>query len=199
MLLSEVFLLYDRQSRLHGYAVVSNVIKQNEAHLYDEIMDYIWERVDKNVEAPCYKWVGPMTGSKETQKKHGTVPTPRAKKQIDGKRYGFLPHIVIYNYFNYKGKPSPLDWKTKGDEVRRECNNPLCMNINHLKLGKRNDTIAASIKRGTTAVGNTYGKKHDFDAIRAAHAMGKSYNEIMKEFDISSKGTVSYIINQAKS
>lgn len=41
---------------------------------------------------------------------------------------------------------------------------------------------------------NAYSKEK-IDAIKKAHEDGYSYNEIMSIFDISSKGTVSYIIN----
>ena len=179
--------------------VLSDMVSQSEAHLNDEVMEYIWDRIDKNVNFPCHQWIGPLSGSKSTQGKHGKWPTPRAKKQIDGERHSFMPHIVIYNYHHYPDEESPLDWnKGRGDEIRRTCGNSLCMNIEHLILGTRKDTIQSSIDRGTTAIGNTYGVKYDAEDVRSAHESGMSYKQIMREFNIPSKGTISYIINKAK-
>lgn len=169
-----------------------NKVPQNEAHLHDSIMEYIFERIDREINAPCHQWIGPTSTSLK-------LPSPRAKKFVNGHRNSFMPHIVIYNYHNYPNKKSPIDWnKGKGQEIRRKCNNLMCVNIDCLVLGDRSKTIQATINRGKTAIGNDYGVKYDADIIRADHQAGLSYRDIMKKYNIPSKGTISYIINKAK-
>jgi hypothetical protein len=170
------------------------MIEQNEAHMNSEIMEYMFERIDKDINYPCHQWVGPKSKSKSNK---GIFIAPRMRKIIDGEQTSLMPHIIMYNYYNYADKKSPLHY-TKGDEIRRTCNNLLCVNILHLKLSTREETIQASIDRGTTATGNDFAVKYDADMIRTAHESGKSYKDIMKMFGIPSKGTISYIINKAK-
>ena len=94
---------------------------QSEAHLNDEIMEYFWKRIDKQSHAPCHQWVGPLSHSRTTKAKYvRDRPTPRFQKQIDGQRFSFTPHTLIYNYHHYPNEKSPLGWnKGRGDEIRR--------------------------------------------------------------------------------
>ena len=82
-------------------------------------------------------------------------------------------------------------------EVRRDCNNPICVNINHLSIGTRDDTIDAMKERGTTQVRNLHAKRHAHADIVTDHKSGLSYSQLMKKYNIKSKGAISYIINKS--
>ena len=160
------------------------------AHLFKECRDYFRENVSKG--RNCHEWFGPYV-----HPGNGRVQTPRMRVQINNVRPNVAVHIFAYNLWHHPGEASPI-CHSKGDEIRRECGNLKCVNPEHMALGNRTDTIAAMMKRGTTQTQNQHAKKYSHEDIRKDYYENKmSYGQLMEKYKISSKGTISHIINKA--
>jgi hypothetical protein len=68
------------------------------------------------------------------------------------KRNGKLQYIHRYTYEKHYGKiPDGLI-------VRHKCDNPSCINIEHLELGTHADNVADRVSRGRSAKGSSNGR-----------------------------------------
>lgn len=156
------------------------------AHLHPDVVKKFWANVSasENV-VDCWEWAGRFwNGSREGNE----WKPPRFEVQKNKIRTRFLAHRFMWAIVN--GYPEEL-------EIRRTCNNCKCVNPDHLAAGTRTDTIEDMKKRGTTQTGNQNNRKLDHAGIYADHVAGMSYNEIMKNHNIESKGIISYIINKS--
>ena len=74
----------------------------------------------------------------------------------------------------------------EGMHVRHKCDNPSCVNINHLELGTHVDNMKDKEERGRTAKGESHGRCKLTDkqvaAIRAT--TGKSQRAIAAEYGV---------------
>ena len=157
------------------------------AHLHPDVVEKFWARVmvSQNVK-DCWEWTGRFDTPSRSQ---GTWTPARFDVQKNKVRIAMRAHR--FSWAIVHGYPGKL-------EIRRDCNNCACVNPDHMSIGTRNDTIDAMIARGTTAKGNSHAKQHDHAGIYADHVAGMSYKDIMKKHNISSKGTVSFIIKKSK-
>lgn len=86
----------------------------------------------------------------------------------------------------------------KGMVVRHKCDNPLCINPEHLELGTHQDNTNDKIKRGRLKHGHCYGEdcnlakltKEQVLEIREKHIKGKrsgegSTTQLAKEYNVS--------------
>ena len=164
---------------------------QKTAHLFKKCLDYYTVNTTKN-KNECHIWNGPYVSPG-----NGRAETPRMKVQIDKVRPNVSVHIFAYNSLHHCHQESPVCYK-KGDEIRRDCGNLSCVNPEHMVLGNRYDTILAMKKRGTTQAGNQHAKKYSHEDIRNDYYQNKmTYKQLMEKYKISSKGTISHIINKA--
>lgn len=136
-----------------------------------------WERIDRSTPGGCWPW------------NRGKFPQGYGAISVDGKlRYA---HRVSYELIN---GPIP-----DGLFVCHKCDNPPCVNPEHLYLGdvKRNSGDAA--KRGRYRVAenapNARYTNADILKIRELYATGRySYMDLCKLFGIPSRARVSEIV-----
>lgn len=86
----------------------------------------------------------------------------------------------------------------EGIMVRHKDGNPLNNYWENILIGTQSDNMMdvpeqIRIKRAKHAT--SFWKKHDKDKIKKFHNSSNSYRETMKEFGITSKGTLHYILN----
>jgi hypothetical protein len=78
-----------------------------------------------------------------------------------------------------------------GLQVRHTCDNPPCVNPDHLLLGTNADNMRDKIERGRarsprgSAVGNAKLTEADIPKIRAMLARGELHKDIAREFGVS--------------
>ena len=156
------------------------------AHLYPDVVRKFLNKVEINSETNCWEWSGDSFSASRNQ---GTWTVGRFAVQKNNLRYAFAAHRFMW--------ATEYGYPSDDLEVRRDCNNPICVNINHLSIGTRDDTIDAMKERGTTQVRNLHAKRHAHADIVTDHKSGLSYSQLMKKYSIKSKGTISYIINKS--
>lgn len=75
----------------------------------------------------------------------------------------------------------------KGKIIRHKCDNPACINLNHLELGTHKDNVYDMIKRNRAL----YGEKHPMtklteqQVINIYHDRGRTQKEIANEYDLN--------------
>ena len=76
----------------------------------------------------------------------------------------------------------------KGKIIRHKCDNPACINIDHLELGTHKDNSQDMVKRGRSTFGEkSYpGKLTEQQVLEIYHDRGRTNAEIAKEYGISS-------------
>ncbi len=89
-----------------------------------------WEKVDKT--GPCWNWTA-------TKNNWGY-----------GQFYEESAHILAHKWA-YKTFIGPIP---KGSVIRHSCDNPSCVNPQHLSLGTRQDNVDDAVKRGRLAKGD---------------------------------------------
>ncbi len=90
----------------------------------------------------------------------------------------------------------------KGIVVRHLDGNHLNNEYSNIKIGTHQDNrldIPIKKRLQLSLHATSYVKKYDHEKIIDLHKKGNSYSKIMKEFNISSKGTISYIIKNSYS
>lgn len=101
-------------------------------------------------------------------------------------------HRLSY-YIHYKVDPIGL-------LVRHKCDNPQCVNPNHLELGTQQDNVDDMKKRGRMAVGEKYSKSKRTEAevleIRSLFTNGMSRKDIAEKFNIPRSSVTSLILRR---
>jgi hypothetical protein len=89
----------------------------------------------------------------------------------------------------------------KGIVCRHLNGNPLDNSIENIAIGTQSDNMMDRKKEDRIAhakLASSYNQKHNPYIIKKYYAKVKSYKKTMEEFDISSKGTLHYILNKAQ-
>lgn len=78
----------------------------------------------------------------------------------------------------------------KGKEILHDCDNPKCINPQHLRLGTHADNMGAMATRGRSKRGETHPisklTEADVLAIRAAYARGERHpRKMAKQYDVN--------------
>ncbi len=144
-------------------------------HEFSDAVAKFESKYEEGQENECWEWTGSYYGGHERTVDGLDWRVGRFLMQKDGKRFVWSAHRFMWAI--HHGYPGDA-------EIRRVCNNPKCVNINHLEAGTREDTIAAA-------------KKHDHAAIVADYHNGMTYKQLMQKYGISSKGTISHIIKKS--
>lgn len=127
-----------------------------------------WSRVDRSAE--CWLWLGPTAGSNRYGQLRFRGRTIRA-------------HRLAWELTN-----EPI---TEGMSVCHRCDQPLCVNPNHLFLGSHAENMhdMAAKGRATKRRGaDVHGARLDESAvraIRALNAVGVSQRELARQFGVS--------------
>jgi hypothetical protein len=158
----------------------------NHQHLYlgsrgdyqrQNLKERLVKKHGKPTETGCIEWQGHRNASG-----YGVVRVNRATK---------LAHRVSYEVFV---KEIP-----KGLQVLHKCDNPACVNTEHLFLGTHQDNMADKKKKGRDAIGEAVGcSKLTPDDVRKIRKMNSteeySLNQIGRVFGVSHK-TIQKVVN----
>ena len=90
----------------------------------------------------------------------------------------------------------------KGVLVRHINGNPLDNSYKNIEIGLQSDNmmdIPEAIRYAKSLHATSFVRKHDAEKIAAFYIEnGRSYKKVMQQFDISSKGTLHYILKKTK-
>jgi hypothetical protein len=103
------------------------------------------------------------------------------RRHINGKWVMFKAHRYAYEYFN-----GPLE---KHLLVCHKCDNPECVNPEHLFKGTNKDNAADKVKKGRLVFGRN--KKHQWLTLEIVNSIRKDHKEGLKNFEISEKYEIS--------
>lgn len=138
------------------------------------IKDRFWDKVDKS--GDCWLW----TGAKD-KKGYGYVGSYTKNTAFLGTR---LAHRISWSLHNNKTAPKHL-------VVRHKCDNPSCVNPEHLELGTTKDNIQDMIKRGRANYRRKIGEE-EASEIKLLLEKGMSQRNVASIFNVSSS-TISRI------
>lgn len=135
-------------------------------------MKRFWDKVNKNTDTGCWEWIG---GKRDGR--YGAF-------KLNGKNY--RPHRLVYEWFNNKKIPNNL-------LICHKCDNPKCVNPEHLFLGTNQDNADDMVKKGRSSNGddrkgeNNLGNKlknNDVLEIRKLIKEGLTNIEIAKKYNV---------------
>lgn len=112
-----------------------------------------------------------------TKHKYGLVSIT-----LDGKRKSVPAHRAMYMAMNdCLGLPSNV-------HIRHKCDNPRCMNVEHLEPGTPKDNMQDCIERGRRAKAYVYAQRlreHDTAKVEAIRNATGKYKHIAQEHGVS--------------
>ena len=118
----------------------------------------------------CIEWQGG-----KTDKGYGRWDGP---KDENGKRKKWLAHRLCWTLVNGE--------IPEGMQINHHCDNPPCVNTDHLYLGTQADNIADKMRRGRNAKGEDNGySKLTADKVRAIRSDGRPLKAIGSDYGIS--------------
>lgn len=128
-----------------------------------------WQRVSKT--KSCWNWIGCSGGYKN---RYGVF-----NLKINGKFLNRYCHRI--SYMIHKGDI--------GDKfVCHKCDNPKCVNPDHLFLGTHDDNMKDMVAKGRSNIGSNNGmSKLTIDKVRTIRNLinnGKSTHEVAKKFGV---------------
>lgn len=136
--------------------------------------DSFWPLIKRS--ATCWLWQGTTNG------RYGTV-------HVNGE------HFYAHRYSFQLHRGTIPD----GMMVLHHCDNPLCVNPNHLHLGTQTDNMREASERGRLCVGerNHFAKRsvEDVRVIRESAAAGESYSSIARRLG-GDAGIISLIVRR---
>jgi hypothetical protein len=138
--------------------------------LDEQFLQRFWSKVEISDADSCWVWKGAISSSG-----YGSI-------SINRKVYS--AHRISY-LLRYGG---PIDGKL----VLHTCDNPFCVNLNHLYLGTYLDNVRDMRNRGRQAVGERNGRSkltsEEVIQIRNIYVEGNnSYRKIADQFGISAR------------
>lgn len=130
----------------------------------------------------CWNWT-----SRKNEHGYGTLDIKYGDKY---KR--IKAHRLSYYIHN---KVDPMEFV-----VRHKCDNPACVNPNHLILGTQQDNVDVMVARGRVAVGEMYSRtkrtSEEVLEIRRLFNEGVSRREIAEKFNIPRSSVTSLILRR---
>ena len=145
-------------------------------------MDKFWDRVIVKSDNECWEWQGPTAG----------------------KGYGFFcsngksEYAHRYSY-SLRNGPIPSNIGYHGNCVCHTCDNPICVNPNHLFLGSNLDNVKDRDSKGKNPAGERNGqaklKEKEVLEIRKLSEQGKTQQYIADIFGVT-QSNVECIVNR---
>ena len=123
----------------------------------------------------------------------------RIKKKLHSKIKNGYINCLVHRLQAYQKYGE--DIYKKGIVCRHLNGNPLDNSIDNIAIGTQSDNMMDRKKEDRIAhakLASSYNQKHNPDVIKKYYAKAKSYKKTMAEFNISSKGTLHYILNKAQ-
>lgn len=118
--------------------------------------------------------------------------------RVNFKNKSFMHPIAVHRFIGYKKFGNRIF--KKGIHIRHLDSNSLNNNINNICIGTVSDNNLdkpLKVRIKASLIATSFVKVHNHEEIVRLHNEGMSYKEIMKKFNISSKGTVSFIIRKS--
>lgn len=175
-ILEQLTLLADDLDVLGDYTTaeaVDNLLKKTA--LYADPEQRFWAKVDKT--PACWLWTGAKAGSG-----YGICT-------INGKNYS--AHRLAWQWAN--GIPVP-----EGKVLLHKCDNPVCVNPDHLAPGSQQHNVSDRVNKGRSAKGKNNGraklKKKDVKKIKNLRNKGWTESAIAKLFGVG-RSTISNILH----
>lgn len=139
--------------------------------------DRFWTKVDKSSPNGCWEWT-----ATKNNKGYGCFS---ARQIIPGRKTKALAHRLSYAYF--KGPIPP------GQNILHSCDNPACVNPDHLRAGSQSENISESVAKGRKPLANIRGEQigtsrltaEKVFSIREKYLAGVPRAQIASEADIS--------------
>jgi hypothetical protein len=130
-----------------------------------------WRFVDKKTDAECWNWTGNLVAG------YGRISIGAKKDGATGS------HRFSWELHNKQSIPS-------GMVVMHSCDNPLCVNPNHLSVGTYKDNTQDMIAKGRKVVVAPVGDKNGKsilteDIVRAIRASSLAHAELGRQFNVS--------------
>jgi len=134
------------------------------------LIERFWEKVDKRGPDECWPWMG----SKLVSGGYGRI--------FDGESKMLRAHRLSWEIAH--GKPVP-----EGMHVCHTCDNPVCVNPNHLFIGTIADNNADMVEKGRQAKGESLPQskvtEQDVRDIRRLYEEGWSQGALGRRYDIT--------------
>ena len=151
-----------------------------------DLSERFWEKVDKGAADACWEW-----NASRNADGYGQIGTYRE----DGKHVMRKAHCISYELtHNVKLE--------QGQHILHSCDNPPCVNPNHLRIGTNAENIADKVAKGRQAKqkgiehGNAKLTDEKVREIRKEYAAGGILQrELAEKYEISQR-TVSAIITK---
>ncbi len=139
----------------------------------------------------CWLWTGCVIG-KSKLKQYGKIVIG---SRTDNTRRTITAHR--YSYEVFKNKIPDNKW------VLHKCDNPRCINPDHLFLGNRQDNVNDRERKGRNKLPNVKGENHPsvklnwkiVNEIRKRYINGENATSISKDILIVSRRNISDIVN----
>lgn len=123
------------------------------------------------------------------------IPYLTFSVKIEGTPYNILAHR-LQAYQKYKE-----EMFKEGLEVRHLNSNSLDNSYNNIAIGTHSENMfdkPKEVRLKQANIATSYMKKHNHEEIYDYYIKCKSYKETMKKFNISSKGTLHFILEKFK-
>lgn len=161
---------YERWKKL-GHADVDRPLN---THVGSDtsLADRIQRRIDPNLGADeCWLWRGALGGTKRR------TGVGYGKFTVNGKQYD--AHRVSYEL--HTGTTIP-----EGMQIRHSCDNPLCVNPQHLSVGTNADNVGDMVSRGRQTLGerNPQARLTEAD-VRAIRTSSASVGDLAREYSVT--------------
>jgi len=161
----------------------TSVFTRGEIEMTDKDIARFWSYVDKECSEffDCWEWIGSKRNKKD---KYGRF-------SIHGR--WFKANRVAYEIYN---PPIP-----EGLIVMHECDNPSCVNPDHLKLGTQNDNLKDMVARGRSSKGkdrwNYKFTDQDIESMIDLYRLGYTQKYIAEKLGVS-QPYISQIVNKLR-
>jgi hypothetical protein len=117
----------------------------------EDIISRLNGKFIKNYETGCWNWTG------------ATTPPPRQYGQLYVNGKTILAHRI--SYVVHVGKIP------QGMQVLHKCDNPRCINPDHLFLGTQKDNIQDCVRKGRLKIPGFHGSKHPNSKLTEAQVV----------------------------
>lgn len=104
-------------------------------------MEAFWNKVEKT--EGCWLWKGGKNGNKANGINYGLIKIPKTRKNITAHRLSYILH---------NGEITSEQW------VLHKCDNPICVNPDHLFLGDAKSNVHDMISKGRRVIGDQKGE-----------------------------------------
>lgn len=128
-----------------------------------------WSKVDVGSPNACWNW------------RAGASTFGHGRFKLSGRLVS--PHRFVYEQVN---GPIPASVSYHGLVVMHACDNPLCCNPRHLRLGTQRDNVRDQIAKGRKPVGRKSPKFSD-EVVAAVRADTRLHHVIAADFGMSTR------------